>query len=131
MVETWILQKFDESNINLPDTRNQSSDFMALQTGAVKGHKVMIIDDDPSVLLARIKEITISKHAQPRTSSILLISIALGIAIILLMYAGIAYTEGMMKLNSTRRNKIIGYKQRGMYSSPQQFKLALSYCDTR
>jgi hypothetical protein len=101
VVEIWILQKFDESIINLLDTRNQSSDFMARQTGAVKCHEVMIIDDDPSIPLTRIKEITISKLAQPRTSSILLISVAISIAIILLMYARIAYTEGMMKLYYT------------------------------
>jgi hypothetical protein len=26
------------------------------------------------------------------------------------------------------RDKIIGFEQLGMYSSPEQFKLALSYC---
>ena len=46
-------------------------------------------------LLLRTKEITKSKHDEPKTSSILLISAAITMAIILLMYAGIYYTEGI------------------------------------
>jgi len=48
--------------------------------------------------------------------------------IILLMYAGISYTEGTMKQYSTCRDKIIGFEQRGMYPSAEEFKLALSFC---
>jgi hypothetical protein len=51
-------------------------------------------------------------------------------AIILLMYAGISYTEGMMKQYSTSRDKIVGYEQRGIYTSPEEFRLALSFCDS-
>ena len=80
-------------------------------------------------LLLRTKEITKSKRGEPKTSSILLISAALIMAIILLMYAGISYTEGMMKQYSTCRDKIIGFEQRGMYPSPGEFRLALSFCD--
>ncbi|HEY7078468.1 MAG TPA: hypothetical protein VH500_02135 [Nitrososphaeraceae archaeon] len=48
-------------------------------------------------LLLRTKETTKSKHGEPKTSSILLISVAITIAIILMMYAGLSFTEGMMK----------------------------------
>jgi hypothetical protein len=82
-------------------------------------------------LLLRTKEITKSKHGEPKTSSILLISAAITMAIILMMYAGLSFTEGMMKEYSACRDKIIGYEQSGMYTSPEQFKLALSYCGTR
>ena len=80
-------------------------------------------------LLLRTIETTKSKHDEPKTSSILLISAAITIAIILLMSAGISYTEGTMKQYSTCRDKIIGYEQRGIYTSPEEFRLALSYCD--
>ena len=81
-------------------------------------------------LLLRTKEITKSKHGEPKTSSILLISVAITMAIILLMYAGIYYTEGMMKQYSTCKDKIVGYEQDGMYPSPEEFRLALSFCDS-
>jgi hypothetical protein len=80
-------------------------------------------------LLLRTKEITKSKHGEPKTSSILLISVAIMMTIILLMYGGISYTEGTMKQYSTCRDKIVGYGQHGMYPSAQEFKLALSFCD--
>ncbi len=48
-------------------------------------------------------------------------------AIILLTYAGMSYTEGM-KQHATCRDKIIGFEQRGMYPSPGEFRLALSFC---
>jgi len=86
-----------------------------------------IILDTP---LLRPNEITKSKHGEPKTSSILLISIAIIMAIILLTYAGISYTEGM-KEYSTCRDKIIGYEQRGIYTSPEEFRLALSFCDSK
>ena len=80
-------------------------------------------------LLLRTKEITKSKRGEPKTSSILLISAALIMAIILLMYTGISYTEEMMKQYSTCRDKIIGFEQRGIYPSLGEFRLALSFCD--
>ncbi len=79
--------------------------------------------------LLRTKEITKSKHGEPKTSSILLISAAIIMATILLMYAGISYTEEMMKQYSMCRDKIVGYEQHGMYPSPEEFRLALSFCD--
>jgi len=81
-------------------------------------------------LLLGTKEITKSKHGEPKTSSILLISVAITMAIILMMYAGLAFTEGMMKQFSTCRDKIVGYEQHGMYESPGEFRLALSFCDS-
>jgi len=69
-----------------------------------------------------------TKPAEPRTSSILLMSIAIILSVVLLMYVGILFTEGSIKSYSACREKIIGYEQRGLYTSPEQFKLALSYC---
>jgi hypothetical protein len=69
------------------------------------------------------------KHAEPKTSSILLVSFSIFIAIIILMYSGLMYTDTMMKQYSACRDKIIGYEQSGMYSSPEDFKVVLSYCD--
>ena len=88
-----------------------------------------------SILLeAPIKKtglITKSKHVGPKTSSILLVSAAIFIAVVLLMYVGIAFTEGTMKGYSECRDKIVGFAQKGMYGNPDQFKLALSYCDPK
>ena len=81
-------------------------------------------------LLLRTKEITKAKLTEPKTSSILLISVAITMSIILLMYVGILYTEGVMKLHSACRDKIVGFEQRGMYPSPGEFRLALSFCDS-
>jgi hypothetical protein len=86
-----------------------------------------IILDTP---LLKTKETTKSKHGEPKTLSILLISVAITMAIILMMSAGISYTEGMMKQYSTCRDKIEGYEQSGMYPSPGEFRLALSFCDS-
>ena len=79
--------------------------------------------------LLRRKKITKSKHGEPKTSAIILISLAIIMAIILLMYGGISYTEGTMKQYSMCRDKIVGYGQHGMYPSAEEFKLALSFCD--
>ncbi len=80
--------------------------------------------------LLRPNEIIKSKHGEPKTSAILLISVAITMAIILLMYAGLSYTEGMMKQYSTCVDKIEGYEQRGIYTSEKEFRLALSLCDS-
>jgi hypothetical protein len=81
-------------------------------------------------LLLRTKEIAKPKHGEPKTWSILLMSVAIMMAIILLMYAGISYTEGTIKQYSTCRDKIVGYEQSGMYTSLGEFRLALSFCDS-
>ena len=81
-------------------------------------------------LLLRTKELTKAKLIEPKTSSILLISVAITMSIIFLMYVGILYTEAMMKQYSTCRDKIVGFEQRGMYPNPGEFRLALSFCDS-
>lgn len=87
-----------------------------------------IILDTP---LIRPDVIAESKQGEPKTSSILLISVAITLAIVLLMFAGLSYTEGTMKQYSACRDKIIGYEQSGIYTSPDQFRLALSFCDAK
>jgi hypothetical protein len=66
--------------------------------------------------------------SEPKTSSILLISVAIILSIVLLMYVGILFTEGSMKAYSTCRERIMGYSEQGMYGSPEQFNVAWSYC---
>ena len=82
------------------------------------------------ILEAPVKKTDLkSMHGEPKTSLILLSSAAIVMAVLLLMYVGILYTEGMMKGYSDCRDKIIGFEQNGLYTSTEQFKLALSYCD--
>ena len=81
--------------------------------------------------ILRPHEITESKLKEPNSSSILLISLAVSTAIISLLYAGIWYSESIVKQYSACRDKIIGSEQRGFYESPEQFRLALSFCDTK
>ena len=81
--------------------------------------------------ILRPNEITKSKHKEPKTSSILLITLAITMPIILLMYADMWYSESIMKQYSACRDKIIAFEQRGFYDSPDQFRLALSFCDTK
>jgi hypothetical protein len=87
-----------------------------------------VILDTP---LLRTKGITKPKHKEPKTSSILLISVAITMATVLLMYAGLLYTDGMMKQYSACRDKIIGYEQSGIFKSPEEFRLALTSCDSK
>ena len=54
------------------------------------------------------KEIRKSKRGEPMTSSILLVSVAISIAIVLLIFAGVSYTEAWMEQYSICRDKIIG-----------------------
>jgi hypothetical protein len=52
--------------------------------------------------------------------------------LILLVFVGLTYTDGMTgEKYSIRKDKIIGFGQHGMYGSPEQFKLALSYCSDK
>ena len=74
------------------------------------------------------KESRKSKRGEPMTSSILLVSVAISIAIVLLIFAGVSYTEAWMEQYSICRDKIIGYEQRGLYKSVEDFRSALSYC---
>ena len=81
-------------------------------------------------LLLRTKETTKSKHGEPKTSTILLLSVAIIMSIMLLMIAGISYTEAAMKEYSACRDNIVGYEQLGIYPSPEEFRLALSFCES-
>ena len=93
------------------------------------GTKLSILLEVPT---AKTNLITKSKHGESNTSSILLISTAISIALILLVFVGLTYTDGMIgEEYSACRDKIIGFGQHGMYSSPEQFKLALSYCSDK
>jgi len=83
-------------------------------------------------ILSHIPKLVVkSEPGEPTTSSILLISIAIFLAIILVTHMGVVFTDNTMKKDSTCRGKIVGFEQRGMYTSPEQFKLALSYCGTK
>jgi hypothetical protein len=86
-----------------------------------------------SILLhvaAPVKELVAkSKHIEPTTFSILLISVALFLAFTLLMSIGVLFPNTMNQYN-TCRNKIVGYEQSGIYTNSEQFKQALSYCGT-
>ncbi len=46
------------------------------------------------------------------------------------MIAGISYTEAGMKHYSACSDKVVGYEQSGMYPTPGEFRLALSFCDS-
>jgi hypothetical protein len=69
-----------------------------------------------------------SERGEPTTISILLMSVAIFLAVILLLQIGVLFTEDTTKQYSTCRDKIVGYEQSGIYISPDQFKLGLSYC---
>lgn len=70
-----------------------------------------------------------SKHVEPTTSSILLLSVALFLAFTLLMSIGVLFPNTMNQYN-TCRNKVVGYEQSGIYTNSEQFKVAVSYCGT-
>jgi hypothetical protein len=76
------------------------------------------------------KKFTKPKHGEPKTSIILLISVAISIAIVLLPFE-ISNTEAWLEQYSMCRDKIIGFEQMGLYKSPDDFRLALSYCDLK
>ena len=86
-----------------------------------------IILDTP---ILRTKKVTKPKHGKPKTSIILLISVAISIAIVLLPFE-ISNTEAWLEQYSMCRDKIIGFEQMGLYKSPDDFRLALSYCDLK
>ena len=70
-----------------------------------------------------------SKQVEPSTLSILLMSVAIFIAFFLFIHIGMLLPDDTM--NPTCKDKIVGFEQRGMYSNSDQFKLALSYCETK
>ena len=57
----------------------------------------------------------------------LLSSVALFIGFFLFVNIGMLLPE--ITVNSTCRDKIVGFEQHGMYTNSGQFKLALSYCE--
>jgi hypothetical protein len=81
---------------------------------------------DPPILWT--KKATKLKHREPKTSIILLISLAISIAIVLLPFE-ISNTEAWLEQYSMCRDKIIGYEQMGLYKSSDDFRLVLSYCN--
>jgi hypothetical protein len=70
-----------------------------------------------------------SKHVEPSTSSILIMSAALFIAFIFVVNIGVLLPNTMNQYN-TCRDKIVGYEQSGIYTNSEQFKLAMTYCGT-
>ena len=81
------------------------------------------------VPIPRTNLIAKTKNYESKTYSILLISAAISIALVLLVFVGLTYTDWMTGPLSACREKIIGFEQHGMYGSPEQFKLALTYCE--
>jgi hypothetical protein len=81
------------------------------------------------LLHAPKKTVVKPKHGEPTTASILLISVAIFLAIILVTHMSYMWMESSMNVSSGCKDKIIGFSQRGMYTSPEQFKLAMSYCE--
>jgi hypothetical protein len=80
-------------------------------------------------ILSHVPKLVVeSRPVEPITSSIVLISVAIFLALILVTYMGVVFTENAIKKDSTCRDKIVGFEQRGTYTSTEQFKLALSYC---
>jgi len=57
--------------------------------------------------------------------------VAITMSIVFVMYAGLSYTDGMMKQYSACRDNIIGYEQSGIYKGPEEFRLALTSCDSK
>jgi hypothetical protein len=78
----------------------------------------------------KTKQFAKSKQVGPKTSTILLISLVISLSVVLLTCTAVVYTEGLRQFSSCR-DKIEGYEQEGMYGDTEQFKLALSYCDSK
>ena len=82
------------------------------------------------LLHAPRKLVVKTKHDEPTTAPIILISVAIFLAIILVTHMAVMFAESSKKVDSTCRDKIIAFSQQGMYANSDQFKLALSYCGT-
>ena len=83
-----------------------------------------------SSLLHASKKIAVEpKRGEPTAVSILMISVAIFLAIILVTHMSYIWMESSLNVSSGCKDKIMGFSQRGMYTSPEQFKLALSYCE--
>ena len=86
-----------------------------------------IILETPMLMTKKVTEL---KHGELKTSIILLISVVISIAIVLLPFE-ISNTEAWLEQYSMCRDKIIGHEQMGLYKNPDDFRLALSYCDLK
>lgn len=86
-----------------------------------------------SFLLHAPKKLVVEpKHAEPPTTvSIVLLSVAIFLGIILVTHMAYMLMESSVNVNPGCKDKIMGFSQHGMYTNPDQFKLALSYCDAR
>ena len=85
-----------------------------------------------SFLLHAPKKLVVKPiHAEPPTTVyIVLVSVAIFLGIILVTNMVYTLMESSMSVTPGCKEKIIGFSQHGMYTSPEQFKLALSYCAT-
>ena len=68
-----------------------------------------------SLLWSHEVRVTNTKSEKPKSSWII--------------YCGISYTEGVIKVGSVCRDKIIAYQSQGFYTGSDEFKSALSICD--
>ena len=86
-----------------------------------------------NISLFKSHEVTSTQGKKPKSSSILLLSAGLILVVLLVMYGGISYTEGVMvmKQYSACRDKIIAYEKQGFHTGSEEFKLALSFCDMK
>jgi len=81
-------------------------------------------------MILKTKQSTKSKQVGPKTSTILLISLVISLSVVLLTCTAVVYMEGLRQYSSCR-DKIVDYEQEGMYGDTEQFKLALSFCDSK
>ena len=69
-----------------------------------------------------------SECVKLREISIMLISCGIAISVLLMMFIGLSLISTTLNQISSCREKIIGYEQKGYYSSLDQFWSAESYC---
>ena len=97
------------------------------EKGEVKMRSVLV-----TTPVLREEKVTKINRRYPKASSILVVSAAISIAIVLLTFAAaIPHIDGWFEQYSICRDKIIGFQQMGLYKSPEDFRLALSYCELR
>ena len=102
-------------------------ELITMISGKKKKERSMLVTP-----VLREKKVTTIKHRYPKTSSIILISAAISIATVFLTFAAaIPNADGWFEQYSECRDEIIGFQQMGLYKSPEDFRLALSYCELR
>jgi len=82
-------------------------------------------------LVPKITTRSKTSDCEPNALSILLISLALSIAVIILLFTGMSIAEAGWQEYSICRDKIVGYEQMGLYRSTEDFATALSYCNLK